>query len=111
MLLFAFSFFNAEEVFLAKTGDNKTTDDNKVFDFITNEISFKQIDNHCQNQLSESMAKPLFNKMVLIVIDALRHDFIPSIDRKAVRNGRHTNSGDQRMPFTEQLMKTNGIFN
>lgn len=98
MLLFGFTFFNAEEVF--KTNNNNNLETNQLSYNISNDLKYKQIHSYCQNLWSQKSNKPLFNKMVLVVIDALRADFIPSIDDKSVHN--------KRMPFTESIMKTNG---
>jgi hypothetical protein len=97
MLMFGFKFFNAEEVF--KTNNNNL-EINQLLYNISNDVKYKQIESHCQKLWSHKSNKPLFNKMVLVVIDALRADFIPSIDYKSVHN--------KRMPFTESIMRTNG---
>ncbi len=100
MLLFMFTFFNAEEVFKTNNKNNNNLETNKLLYNISNDLKYKQIESYCENEWSQKSNKPLFNKMVLVVIDALRADFIPSIDDKSVHN--------KRMPFTESIMKTNG---
>ncbi|CAG2112137.1 unnamed protein product, partial [Medioppia subpectinata] len=122
MLLFAFSFFDVEETLFspgsaANTGH--TIGPRSAVDLIRSDVHYKQIDDYCRPRLTTTTAKPMFNKLVLVVIDALRHDFIPSIDRppKSVQSGdrRHRHrrasgdSGGHRMPFTESIMQTNGV--
>ncbi|XP_054157245.1 uncharacterized protein LOC128955597 [Oppia nitens] len=126
MLLFAYSFFNAEDVLFGardvKSADDGVNDNNnpvakrsKAYSIIQSDDNYRTIADRCEPRLTESRTKPLFPKMVLMVVDALRHDFIPSIDKtklmktEANSDDRVANCADCRMPFTETLLKTNGI--
>ncbi|CAG2171590.1 unnamed protein product, partial [Oppiella nova] len=101
----------AEEVVFTTSHANgmDSTANSKAADFVRREDKYKAIDGYCARRVTKGATKPLFNKMVLVVIDALRHDFIPSIDdKRSVQKGR--NSGAKhRMPFTETIMQTNGV--
>ena len=107
MLLFAFSFFDAQEVIFKKTNEFDVKHNNGL-DFIFKDNNYQQIDDLCRKEFTQSRADPLFKKLVLIVIDALRHDFIPSIDHKKSVRSDGRKGVPKRMPFTEEIMKTNG---
>ena len=63
-----------------------------------NYLRLKQINEHCNKTLSQT--KPQFDKLVLFIIDALRIDFVPTIQN---------HDAQQRMPYLEEKMKNNGI--
>ena len=99
MLLFAFSFFNAEEA-LTRT-DTDAKQHSNAYQWLAADSKLSAINTFCGRHLPQSTDRPLFKKMVFIVIDALRHEFLPSIDHKKSVHKRG-------MPFTESLLKTNG---
>lgn len=95
MLLFAFCFFDAEEV-LFSGNDHSDSGDNKHINELQTSVHFSHLKTHCDGHNSNAV----FDKIVLIVIDALRADFVPSIVNNSVLN--------YSLPFTESVLKTNG---
>lgn len=74
-------------------------------DHINNQVMYSQkygqylyLDKHCNKTITDS--KPKFTKLVLIIIDALRVDFVPSI--------MEPDYSTPRLPYLEQLLKTHG---
>lgn len=90
--MFAYSFFGVEESQLSSKNAIKLEDS------LLTSLDVKNIQNHCN-----SRPKTVFPKMVLIIIDALRADFIPSIQFNPALAKTH------RMPFVEKVLNTNGI--
>lgn len=75
-------------------------------DHINNQVMYSQkygqylyLDKHCNKTITDS--KPKFTKLVLIIIDALRVDFVPSI--------MEPDYSTPRLPYLEQLLKTHGM--
>ena len=75
-------------------------------DLISNQVTYSQkygqylyLEKQCNKTLSKF--SPKFTKLVLIIIDALRVDFVPSI--------HNPDYASPRLPYMEQLVKTHGM--
>ena len=115
VLCFAYLFLFSEELHTNEKSveDELVADESWIKqvlssgDLISNQVMYSQkygqylyLENHCNKTLSQ--ASPKFTKFVLIIIDALRVDFVPSI--------QNADYASPRLPYMEQLVKTHGIY-
>ncbi|XP_053213454.1 GPI ethanolamine phosphate transferase 2-like [Panonychus citri] len=90
-VLFLYGYFSVDE----KLSVNLNSFNQNAVGF--NSTGFDAIRNHCKVYKE----KPIFNKMVFILIDALRSDFVPNSDGHGIDNGSSS------MPFTSRLLSSN----
>lgn len=87
--------FVSQEAWFRSILSNDHIYDHEVIDLFDN---YLQINDQCQFERLKS--RPKFSKLVLIIIDALRIDFLPTI-----LGGQKAKA---RMPCLEKLYQTNG---
>ena len=105
MLLFSYLFlFNEDLSAYNNNGSIEDHDDSLIQQILFDHHNHKYgeyllLKQHCNKTLSQ--ASPKFTKLVLIIIDALRIDFLPSI--------KNSDYSTPRMPYLEQITKIHGI--
>lgn len=92
-VLFAMGYFSVDDKLLSDVERM----DQRLSLSVDTLAEIKKIESSCE----EDVKQPLFEKMVFVVIDALRADFIPSI-----KSSPHLGLPKSTMPFVENLIKT-----
>lgn len=94
-LLFAISFFSAEDLIYKSTGREKEVQ--KIQDELNTIEYYHELNETC---LRENR-KPLIDKMIFDLIDAFRADLVPALVKPV--------KSEPKMPFLEAKMRTHGL--
>ena len=99
MLLFASAFFSVDDRMLSES---------EVTEFRSSlPLRMQQLLAKMEITCSPHYSTPAFTKLVFVVIDALRADFIPSISPGDLFATNSDSPVDPTMPFLEQLIQSN----